>query len=65
MNMRICTLCVMDESDPQITFNREGVCNHCLEAKKVVKILSINDMILANWTNCLKSSTKAHQNMTA
>lgn len=37
MNMRVCTLCVMDESDPQITFNREGVCNHCLEAEKVVR----------------------------
>jgi len=26
---RICTRCVMDTSDPQITFNTEGQCNHC------------------------------------
>lgn len=27
----ICTKCVMDTSDPDITFNAEGVCNHCLQ----------------------------------
>jgi len=26
---RICTRCVMDTSDPDIQFDREGVCNHC------------------------------------
>jgi N-acetyl sugar amidotransferase len=26
---RICTRCVMDTSDPEITFDAEGVCNHC------------------------------------
>jgi N-acetyl sugar amidotransferase len=26
---RICTKCVMDTSDPDITFNEAGVCNHC------------------------------------
>ena len=26
---QICTRCVMDTSDPQITFNTEGQCNHC------------------------------------
>lgn len=25
----ICTRCVMDTSDPDITFDDEGVCNHC------------------------------------
>ncbi len=28
---QICTRCVMDTSDPQITFDAEGVCNHCHE----------------------------------
>ncbi len=27
---QICTKCVMDTSDPQITFTKEGVCNHCM-----------------------------------
>lgn len=28
-NPRICTRCVMDTTDPEITFDRDGVCNHC------------------------------------
>ena len=24
-----CTRCVMDTSDPWITFNEDGLCNHC------------------------------------
>ncbi len=28
---QICSRCVMDTSDPQITFDAEGVCNHCHE----------------------------------
>jgi len=26
---QICTRCIMDGSDPQITFDERGVCNHC------------------------------------
>jgi N-acetyl sugar amidotransferase len=26
---RICTQCVMDSSDPEITFDESGVCSHC------------------------------------
>ena len=28
---QICTNCIMDTSDPQITFDEDGVCNHCKE----------------------------------
>lgn len=28
---RICSRCVMDTSDPAITFDAAGVCNHCIE----------------------------------
>lgn len=27
--VQVCTRCVMDTSDPEITFDDEGVCNHC------------------------------------
>lgn len=30
-NYQICTRCVMDTSDPWITFDAEGRCNHCTE----------------------------------
>lgn len=26
---RICSACIMDESDPEISFDDRGVCNHC------------------------------------
>ena len=29
---QICTRCIMDTSDPEITFDTEGRCNHCTEA---------------------------------
>lgn len=32
---QICTRCVMDTSDPEITFNAAGVCNHCIEFDQV------------------------------
>lgn len=33
--MLVCKKCVMDESDPNITFDSEGVCNHCHSADQV------------------------------
>ena len=30
MEYKICTRCIMDTSDPEITFNNQGICNHCL-----------------------------------
>ncbi len=32
VNYRICTRCVMDTSDPDIVFDKDGYCNHCTEA---------------------------------
>lgn len=29
MNYQCCTRCVMDTSDPEITFGEQGICNHC------------------------------------
>jgi len=29
MEYKICKHCIMDTSDPEITFNKEGICNHC------------------------------------
>ncbi len=30
-NFHTCTRCIMDITDPEISFNSEGVCNHCLQ----------------------------------
>ncbi len=32
---QICTKCVMDTTDTEITFNEDGVCNHCIKFDKV------------------------------
>ena len=36
---QICTRCVMDTSDPEITFDAEGVCSHCRRFERVIKPL--------------------------
>jgi len=37
--MKVCTRCVMDETDPEITFNEEGECNHCTTWHKYAPVL--------------------------
>ena len=32
---QLCTRCVMDSSDPAISFNTQGICNHCREFDEV------------------------------
>ncbi len=32
MTLQVCTTCVMDTSDPALTFDDQGVCNHCQDA---------------------------------
>lgn len=34
---QICTRCVMDTSDPEITFDDQGVCNHCNDFERLTK----------------------------
>ena len=33
--IQICKSCVMDTSDENIIFDRNGICNHCIEFQKV------------------------------
>lgn len=39
---KICSNCVMDSSDPNITFDEEGVCNHCRNFKTNIRPLLNN-----------------------
>jgi N-acetyl sugar amidotransferase len=34
---RVCARCVMDTTDPNISFDRDGVCNHCHDYDNVVR----------------------------
>lgn len=38
-----CTSCVMDTTDPDIKFNRDGVCSHCQQYNDNVYIRTINN----------------------
>lgn len=35
--MTVCTRCIMDTTDPDITFDKKGVCNHCHRYDSVSK----------------------------
>lgn len=37
MPYQICVRCVMDTTDTEITFDKNGICNHCHAYEKVVK----------------------------
>lgn len=39
MEYQVCTKCVMDTSDPDIQFDQNGVCNHCIEFEEVTSKL--------------------------
>ena len=69
-NKTICSICIMDESDPEITFDNYGVCNHCnrFESLKdsrlsmsnkeetLSKLIKLNSM-LEIFQSCIFSST--------
>ncbi|OPK02341.1 MULTISPECIES: N-acetyl sugar amidotransferase [Pseudomonas] len=57
---RICTKCVMDTSDKEITFNEEGVCNHCLKFDLVSKSSWFpNEAGAAKWAQIIEEIKQA------
>ena len=43
-NFKVCTSCVMDTSDSSITFDKNGVCDHCQNYNKNIrKIVDFKD----------------------
>lgn len=57
---RVCTKCVMDSSDKDITFDARGVCNHCMQASKVINNFKHEDqtnfLLDAELSKCKGSS---------
>lgn len=41
MTYQICKLCIMDTSDPQISFNEEKICNYCEELESFYRECSV------------------------
>jgi N-acetyl sugar amidotransferase len=44
INYQQCTRCLMDTTDPDVTFDLAGVCNHCLNYDKNIKIRTIDSL---------------------
>lgn len=42
-NYKICSTCVMDTSDPEITFGSDGRCNHCTRYENLVAARVVKD----------------------
>ncbi len=42
MSYQMCKCCVMDTTDREITFDENGICNHCQNAKKMLKKIEEN-----------------------
>jgi len=59
---QICTRCVMDTTDPEITFDENGVCNHCRDYDAAVahRILAVDqrEQILATLVKKVKEAGK-------
>lgn len=57
---RICTHCIMDTSDPEITFDEAGVCNHCRTFDAVTrKNWFPNEEGRVRWSGILEKVRKA------
>lgn len=40
--MKTCTKCVMDETDPEIKFDKKGVCNHCNYIENILPLYNFS-----------------------
>ncbi len=58
---RICSYCVMDTSDPDITFDENGVCNHCKQYKQLAaeKLFETEEERLTALNNIVSQIKKA------
>jgi len=61
MSYQICTSCVMDTTDPNIKFNKDGVCDYCLNAKKLFKYKAFNKPNIENLIKKIKKNKAANQ----
>jgi aminotransferase len=62
---QVCTRCVMDTSDPEIVFDDQGVCNHCIEFETVTRLRWFpNEQGLALWARqveLIKAAGAGHE----
>ncbi len=66
MPLKICKNCVMDSSDPSISFDERGICSHCSSFYKSIlpawKKLQSNENSLLDLSNKIKKNNKSNSN---
>jgi len=59
---QICTRCVMDTSDPLISFDADGLCNHCREAEMLLPSCHVDNATaqrrIDEWAARIKADAK-------
>ena len=64
-NYKECKKCVMDTSDKNIIFNKDGICNHCLEAEGILESIKIaeeeSNKMLKEITNKIRKDAKNNE----
>lgn len=43
-NYQVCTICIMDTTDQDISFDEEGVCNYCIKAKELLRSVKFTEL---------------------
>lgn len=56
---QICTRCIMDTSDPAITFDEQGVCNHCRSYDHQKRTVMVDPAARESTLEALVSTIKA------
>ena len=58
--MKVCSICVMDETVPNITFDLNGVCKYCLISKELKSLKKNNNLTLNSFLNKIKPNKKRY-----
>lgn len=56
-----CTKCVMDDTDPGITFDENGVCNYCRNTSWIWKFLTLSRKQLSARIDAIKENGKGQE----
>jgi N-acetyl sugar amidotransferase len=65
MPQQVCTMCVMDTTDPDIEFNNDGVCNYCREFESISSSIhpteEESEYQLKALSNQIKAAGRGHE----
>ncbi len=60
MELKFCSHCCMDGTDPLITFDSNGVCNHCINAQRELALAEQEKPNLSKWIERIKQDANTY-----